>query len=69
MSISEHQRRFPVSSWSGYTFHFLLVVNHLQQQLLDLQPVTVVGGIDFVLGSIPNGAGTMVLRCFLFVIA
>ena len=26
----------------------------------------VVGGIWFVLGSIPNGAGTMVLRCFLF---
>ena len=24
------------------------------------------GGIWFVLGSIPNGAGTMVLRCFLF---
>ena len=26
----------------------------------------VVGGIWFVFGSIPNGAGTMVLRCFLF---
>lgn len=24
------------------------------------------GGIHFVLGSIPDGAGTMVLRCFLF---
>ena len=27
---------------------------------------SVVSGIEFVLGSIPNGAGTMVLRCFLF---
>ena len=26
----------------------------------------VVRGISFVSGSIPNGAGTMVLRCFLF---
>ena len=30
------------------------------------RPSTVVRGIKFVLGSIPNGAGTMALRCFLF---
>ena len=59
VSISEHQRRFPVPFWSGYTFHFLLVVTPLQQQPLDLHSVIVVVGIEFVLGAIPNGVAVL----------